>query len=61
MSKTWYAVTLILKCIIEDQLQKPTICFEQIHLIEADDNDLAYKKAVSTHRVANKVCYLIRL
>jgi hypothetical protein len=46
MSNSWYVVTLILKCMIEGQSQRPITCFEQIHLIEAGEDTYAYDKAL---------------
>jgi hypothetical protein len=46
MSNSWYVVTLILKCLIAGRAQTPTTCFEQIHLIEANDGNSAYDKAL---------------
>jgi hypothetical protein len=52
MSPTWYAATLIMRCRIEDNPQSPTTCLEQIHLIQAEEENLAYEKALQLGKSA---------
>jgi hypothetical protein len=46
MTLTWYTVTFLLKCKVDEIIETPVTCFEQIHLLKAKDPNSAYEKAI---------------
>jgi hypothetical protein len=46
MGQKWFAATLIMKSSIENDLEEQMLCFEQIHLILAENARLAYEKSL---------------
>jgi hypothetical protein len=46
MSTIWFAATIVMKCRIDETPEDLITCFEQIHLIEADDGNSAFEKAL---------------
>ncbi len=56
MSTSWFVATMIMKCRIENDPMNPVTCFEQIHLIKAENGYLAYEKALQLGK-ANEHSY----